>query len=112
MPSRLLKPGLLRPLGAAAAVIALVAGHAAAGNERDDRRCGAQGPQKAGLEQTAWHGSAGPHDTARSASRIGSVSNPRLWSRARWTMARSVSAVMVSSGLQPMERGITAPSQT
>src|SRR5262249_54038011 len=39
-------------------------------------------------------------------------SKPRLWSRARWTIARSARAVMVRSGLTPIERGITAPSQT
>jgi len=31
---------------------------------------------------------------------------------ARWIIARSASAVMVNSGLTPIERGMTDPSQT
>ena len=41
-----------------------------------------------------------------------SAANERPWSAARWIIARSASAVIVSSGLTPSERGIAAPSIT
>ena len=55
----------------------------------------------------------GPYVMAAASARgRGSSSKPRLWSRARWIIARSASALIVSSGLTPIERGMAAPSQT
>lgn len=46
------------------------------------------------------------------ASAFGATSSVRPRSRAKCSMARSATAVMVNSGWTPNEQGITEPSQT